>query len=614
MFKKILIILSLLVCCLLIYPPVFPSYLWAGCSENSPGIWTPDSHSYADVNACLSDGAFTYDDVIEVPAGDGSVTWSTGLSITKGCHLKGPGLASLTVTVDADPVVSFSPDATSITNGNVFELSGFTFDGNSGSNRALRFGYTSARWPIAKVHDCTFSNFATSALITRMSGLWKGVVYSNTFNAGNAYITRYLNLTQEVEMYSWQNNDGAYDFGTEENLYWEDNTINVTGCMASGGEGRVVFRYNDITLTSAAHPLIDMHGNQTSTNCGIYAGEVYKNSVTHGSNATNVFDLRGGKAVCWGNTMTGAGGVTIRLRNDYCQEDGCGADNDNSPYYVHDTYFFLNYDDGVLEVGSMFSSGCDEEITENSEYWFDNTVWTSGALATGIATGTWANRPTSCTNGVGYWATDKGGNWSSDAGANDGALYVCAGSDFTDPTDLYYTPYAYPHPLREEGVGEVTGTIIPGGCTESEVVAGGKDIVITISGTEWVAAAGSAFDDQRQNIIDGITAATSPANGWNAEWRDKEAVTAVVRTDDYVVTVTMSSQVAISGTFDIAGNQTVTITIPGSAITGTDDPVTATPNFVVSAEVIGGESVSATYDATGPGVAYDASGIVITAP
>jgi hypothetical protein len=70
----------------------------------------------------------------------------------------------------------------------------------------------------------------------------------------------------------------------------------------------------------------------------------------------------------------------------------------------------------------------------------------------GTGWGTLANRPATCTAGVGYFATDDG-SWnissSNPYGVNfagaDGRLYKCTS---TNTWTLYYTPYTYPHPLR----------------------------------------------------------------------------------------------------------------------------------------------------------------------
>lgn len=66
--------------------------------------------------------------------------------------------------------------------------------------------------------------------------------------------------------------------------------------------------------------------------------------------------------------------------------------------------------------------------------------------------GTLANRPTTCTPSVGYWATDQG-NWNQNGSGEQGELFVCTS---TNTWTLYYTPFTYPHPLIAGG-STVTG-------------------------------------------------------------------------------------------------------------------------------------------------------------
>lgn len=78
----------------------------------------------------------------------------------------------------------------------------------------------------------------------------------------------------------------------------------------------------------------------------------------------------------------------------------------------------------------------------------------------GVGWGPLALRPTTCTPGVAYFATDQG-SWNTSEtnpygvqqnGAS-GVLYVC---NAPDSWTLYYTPYIYPHPLRGEFLGPPT--------------------------------------------------------------------------------------------------------------------------------------------------------------
>ena len=121
----------------------------------------------------------------------------------------------------------------------------------------------------------------------------------------------------------------------------------------------------------------------------------------------------------------------------------------------------------------------------------------------------------------------------------------------------------------------ITGTITT--ASEADIRAGGETIIITLTDDTWVAA-GTTFDAQRQNIIDGLDAATSPTNGWNNEVRDKMSVSEVVRTSDTVVTITLLAQAA----YDVSAQETITATIPSSALVTSGSPVVASPSFNIT--------------------------------
>ena len=126
------------------------------------------------------------------------------------------------------------------------------------------------------------------------------------------------------------------------------------------------------------------------------------------------------------------------------------------------------------------------------------------------------------------------------------------------------------------GLAVLTGTATAS-ITEADVVTGGKTIIITLTNDEWVAA-GATFDAQRQNIINGIDSAQSEALGWDAVPKATQGVAGVVRTSATVVTVTLDA----FATYDITAQETITVTVPATALSGTV-AVLATPTFTVSA-------------------------------
>ena len=123
--------------------------------------------------------------------------------------------------------------------------------------------------------------------------------------------------------------------------------------------------------------------------------------------------------------------------------------------------------------------------------------------------------------------------------------------------------------------GTATATI-----NESDVETGGKTVIVTLTNDTW-AASGSAFNAERQGIIDGLTSAQSEATGWNAEVRDKEVVGSLARTSDTVATLTLSA----ASSYFITAQETITHTIPASALVTSSIDVVAAPTFTVDDEV-----------------------------
>jgi len=122
----------------------------------------------------------------------------------------------------------------------------------------------------------------------------------------------------------------------------------------------------------------------------------------------------------------------------------------------------------------------------------------------------------------------------------------------------------------------VTGTA--DGAADTDIITGSKTILLTISDDEWVAA-GTAFDNQRQNIIDGLDAASSPAGGWNTQVRDVMGVSTVVRTSATLVTITLPATAA----YDINAAEVITVTVPASALEQSGIAVTGDVTVDVSA-------------------------------
>lgn len=125
----------------------------------------------------------------------------------------------------------------------------------------------------------------------------------------------------------------------------------------------------------------------------------------------------------------------------------------------------------------------------------------NGTVGTGW--GTLANRPTTCTAGVAYWATDQG-SWNNTSSnpygvqqnGADGVLYKATA---TNTWTLYYEPYTYPHPLRNINqvdapvFSPVAGTFTTPQSVTITSATSGATIRYTTNGVDPTATTGTIY-------------------------------------------------------------------------------------------------------------------------
>ena len=121
----------------------------------------------------------------------------------------------------------------------------------------------------------------------------------------------------------------------------------------------------------------------------------------------------------------------------------------------------------------------------------------------------------------------------------------------------------------------LTGTLSDG-ATEDQIVAGGETLIITLTNDTWDATIG-ADNSKTTALINGIDSAQSEAAGWDAVVKANLDYNDVVRTSDTVVTITLGAE----ATYFITATETMTVTVPATALAGTDALV-ATPTFNVT--------------------------------
>lgn len=237
---------------------------------------------------------------------------------------------------------------------------------------------------------------------------------------------------------SWRNL--AFQYGTADNVYFEDDTCtSIDVFHAGGGGGRYYARHKTYTYsgTSSFWPFFDQHGNQGSSEK--YAGmgiEIYENTLncTHNEGGL-AFDHRGGRAICYNNNVITTGGVSFRCREEYNNDLNPPARaSHGETQHVYDSYYWSNTTSGLMLIepkieGTINYGGWIGIVPQlNRDSWKRARPF-SGRV--GMGAGPLSARPASGVPGVGYWAADMK------------KLFRWKGNNAWEEL---YTPYICPHP------------------------------------------------------------------------------------------------------------------------------------------------------------------------
>lgn len=429
---------------------------------------TAASCSFTNVTSAISSSS--NGDTVVVPAG--SCSWSAEVSIDKSITLQGSG-SDLTIISNA----SLGIHAPYV------KITGFTFSGGNIAPNAENF----------RIYR---NKFVTSGESITIGGVY-GLIDSNTFSFSGTN-------AEMVKIYGPDNSwTTASSYGTASAVYVEENTFSTTQGLGSSQvvqtnyNGRAVVRYN--TITNAK---IDAHGIWSNGDPNHYGDwtnptensarsiEIYGNHFRPSSGSPTWWfsiELRGGTGIVFNNDFVGTSQYNNEGRpnvylHDYCNvasdgnclgyyltpdrypgrgQLGRGVNQTLEPIYlwgntINGTWFNTSREDwpvaaAITQYGRSYTA--DEIVKKNRDYYEYNSSFSG---TTGVGIGTMATRPATCTTGVGYWATDQG-SWNT-TGA-DGVLFKCTS---TNTWTQYYTPYIFPHPLRNGELPSPTLTIPQG--------------------------------------------------------------------------------------------------------------------------------------------------------
>jgi hypothetical protein len=215
--------------------------------------------------------------------------------------------------------------------------------------------------------------------------------------------------------------------------------------------------------------MFDFHGNQAGQLYSTVIGEIYENKFVNAARSFEFVTHRGGRVLCYNNTISGSGigSVWNQTYDDF--ENWPGAPDPTAAFCRNGVLMYHTLtntwpvDDPIHEDmtpkdhyswgnrynGTMFNMSMGTQVYytiegviyrgapdpgnlmgPNKTFWNETPTFDG---TSGMGVGLLSARPASCAKGVGYWAMDTN------------TLYRASA---TNIWTAYYTPYTYPHPLR----------------------------------------------------------------------------------------------------------------------------------------------------------------------
>ncbi len=397
----------------------------------------------------IHDTAAQDGDIITLPSG--TFIWLIGVTITKGITLQGAGRDNTSITGN-NTLIVIAPSQAAIDNEKMIRVEGITFDGNNIAPNLIQVlgAGASSTTPFKKL---AFGNnrlrnagpVTSSAGAVITIGQVRGVIFNNIFDRCNVI----LKIMGNDDLTEWSNGHFPQSYGTADNLFFENNTIQFSSTYGNGDAGwtevgqgaRLVMRYNRWNMANAAQSEYwDVHGFQNwpgNGQTGTMVVEYYGNTLF---NCTGYRWLthRGTQGLFFNNSFSGSNASFEVNQYDGCPEDVPGALGVYDTL-INNTYGFNNTRNGSL-VNLTLGANQNCGVAENINWWNYNPNFDGSS---GIGRGT--NPPTgNCTVGVAYWKASNPLPTTDPSVIQNGHLYKCLSTNvWTD----YYTPYVYPHPL-----------------------------------------------------------------------------------------------------------------------------------------------------------------------